>query len=65
MSQEREQEQLYRQYLDELSGEAARRLSIENACQEQRELEEDLGRWVEEGGSPCLETLSRGRVRRA
>ncbi|MDP9439923.1 MAG: hypothetical protein M3P49_14475 [Actinomycetota bacterium] len=46
------EDQLYRQYQDELSGEAARRRSIENARKEQREREEDWRAWAEQTGSP-------------
>ncbi len=43
---------LYKQYEDELSGEAARRRSIENARRDQREREEEIRAWAEQTGSP-------------
>jgi hypothetical protein len=50
--EERKTERLYKEYLGELSGEAARRRSLENARQEQREREEDIRSWAKEVGSP-------------
>ncbi len=46
------EERLYRRYEDELSGEAARRRSIEDARRDQREREEEIRAWAEQTGSP-------------
>jgi hypothetical protein len=50
--EERKTERLYKEYLDESSGEAARRRSIENARMEQREREAEWRTWAEATGSP-------------
>lgn len=43
---------LYQQYLEEMSGEAARRRSIEKASREQVEREAEIRRWAKQTGSP-------------
>jgi hypothetical protein len=50
--EERETERLYGEYLDESSGEAAGRRSMENARMEQREREDEWRAWAELTGSP-------------
>lgn len=50
-------DQLYQAYLDELSGEAARRRSISDAREEQREREEEIRGWAELTGSPLPRDL--------
>jgi hypothetical protein len=48
---------LYEQYLDEMSGEAQRRCSIEHARRDQLEREQDIKRWAEQTGSPLPRDL--------
>ncbi len=50
-------DQLYVQYLDLLSGEAARRRSIEDAREEQRQTEQEVRAWAEYTGSPLPRDL--------
>lgn len=45
-------DQLYEKYLSELNGESARRRSISDAREEQREREEEIRLWAEYTGSP-------------
>ncbi len=42
----------YQKYLDEMSGEAAKRRAISNAREEQREREEEIRSWAKQTGSP-------------
>ncbi len=48
---------LYREYLAMLSGDAARRRSIEDAREEQRQTEREWRSWAEHVGSPLPRNL--------
>ncbi len=50
-------DELYEQYRDLLSGEAARRRSIEDAREEQRQTEREWRSWAEHVGSPLPRNL--------
>lgn len=52
MNERAVEERLYQQFLAEMSGEAARRRSIEKARLEQQEREEEIRSWAERIGSP-------------
>ncbi len=48
---------LYQEYRDALSGEAARRRSIEEAREDQRQTEREWRSWAEHVGSPLPRNL--------
>lgn len=50
-------DELYSEYRDLLSGEAARRRSIEDAREDQREREQELRSWAAYSGSPLPRDL--------